>query len=719
MSRDRGRCRMQVMRIARRCLAFFVSLALVSGSVQRASASAASVAAQGTGKAVSISLPAAPLSGAAALSGSQGLLTGAGIGGQLSLESSLPGAGTLVPLIGPHAIPGGTAPRAAAAPGVTTARPTASGVSVRSSFAAPKASFMSSPRGVSSKKDVTRTPVAAQASIAAKAARSATPAAAPLSSEARSLTKGVGLAEVPGLEALERRGVSSEELRGASASIWHGGRARSGSVAASPARGFSRFATVGLGRSRGFAPAEDKTVQALDKALPAAEKGEAETSLFKRLRSGVFGQLWFWILATLVGGIGVGLVLSSGVAGPVAGALTSAVGATAWWGDTFLTVLRYLAGPLVFASITSAIGGHENPKELGGLSWKVLLYFIFTTSVAIGIGMTVSFLIQPGTLFPTEMLSSFAGETAVSTSAVPTLWETLRGIIPTNPIRSFIQVNTLQIVFMAVAGGVLATLMKLVRFKSAPGLTEKLRGASKKFVKAMEFAQKAVMVLVRGLMLTAPVAVFGLMGRLFADLGFTALTGMGAYIGTVLLGLALLVGFYSLIIALGAKRNPLKFLKNSREAALTGFSTASSAATIPVSLQTAEEKLGVKPAIAKLMITMGSAINMEGTALYQVVATLFLAQVFGVPLSLGALMLIIGTLIVSSLGTPGAPGAGMAILATVLTSVGIPLSGVALILGVDRLLDMCRTSVNVLGDLTSAVVMDRVAGEAPEPALPE
>ena len=185
---------------------------------------------------------------------------------------------------------------------------------------------------------------------------------------------------------------------------------------------------------------------------------------------------------------------------------------------------------------------------------------------------------------------------------------------------------------------------------------------------------------------------------------------MGIYVGTVLLGLLILMCLYLLIVWFISRRSPWQFLSAVRDVQLLAFSTSSSAAVMPVSIKTAEEKLGVRSSISQFLIPLGATINMDGTALYQGVATIFLAQVFGVDLGVSGLLLVIVTAVGASIGSPGTPGVGIVILATVLDSVGIPLSGIALIIGVDRILDMSRTAVNVTGDLTACTVMDRWVG---------
>ncbi len=205
----------------------------------------------------------------------------------------------------------------------------------------------------------------------------------------------------------------------------------------------------------------------------------------------------------------------------------------------------------------------------------------------------------------------------------------------------------------------------------------------------------------------APVAVFGLICNITMRVGFDAIAGMAAYVGTVLGGLALLLVFYLVLAAVLGKTNPLRFLARIREVQLLAFSTSSSAAVMPFSMQTAENRLGVAPSVSRFIVPLGATINMDGTALYQVSAAIFLAQVYGVQLGFLEIATLAATTVGASIGTPSTPGVGIVILATILQGIGIPPSGIALIIGVDRILDMSRTAINVTGDLTACTIMNR------------
>jgi len=218
--------------------------------------------------------------------------------------------------------------------------------------------------------------------------------------------------------------------------------------------------------------------------------------------------------------------------------------------------------------------------------------------------------------------------------------------------------------------------------------------------------QEVSMVVVRWAMVLVPAAVFGLMAQLSARMGLDALLGMGVYVLTVMAALALAFGVYMVVYALGRRRSPLAFVRDSRDVLLLAFSTSSSAAVMPMTIRTAEERLGVHKSVARFVIPLGTTINMAGTALYQVIATLFLAQVYQVDVGLPGLLLVVVLAVGASIGSPGTPGIGIVILAMLLGTVGIPAEGIALIIGVDRILDMSRTTLNVTGDLVAAAVID-------------
>ncbi len=242
-------------------------------------------------------------------------------------------------------------------------------------------------------------------------------------------------------------------------------------------------------------------------------------------------------------------------------------------------------------------------------------------------------------------------------------------------------------------------------------ITQLKEQTARPIIRFIEATQKICMIVVSWAMMLIPYAVFGLIAALLSRIGIEIFIGLGYYMGVVILGLIVLMIFYMALVTTFTKKNPLKFLMLIREAQLLAFSTASSAVVMPLSMKVADEKLGVSSKISDFVIPVGASINMDGTALFQCVTALFMAQVYGIDLSLINLLLITVTVVAASIGTPAIPGGGVIILASVLQSIGIPIDGLIVIIGIDRILGMFRTAVNVSGDLTACVIFDRWFGK--------
>jgi len=327
-------------------------------------------------------------------------------------------------------------------------------------------------------------------------------------------------------------------------------------------------------------------------------------------------------------------------------------------------------------------------------------YFVLTTAIAVSIGIWLALIIKPGSFIdPAGLGAGFglpalsANETATSPPILDALPKKILMILPSNPLSSMVESNMLQVVIFASVVGVALLVMP--------------RAQAKPMLDLLASLQEVCMTVVRWAMWLAPWAVFGLLAQLTSKIGLQALLGMAVYVGTVLTGLAILLVMFLVIVGFGGGMRPGRFLSASRDVILLAFSTSSSAAVMPLSMKTAEERLGVRPAVSQFIIPLGATINMNGTALYQGVAAIFLAQVFGIEISGGGLTLIVLTAVGASIGSPATPGVGIVILSSILISVGIPPSGIALIMGVDRILDMSRTALNVSGDLTACVLMDK------------
>lgn len=408
-------------------------------------------------------------------------------------------------------------------------------------------------------------------------------------------------------------------------------------------------------------------------------------------------KLWLKVIVSLFAGILLGITL-----GPDLHLVSpsSAENITSWLalpGNLFLQLIKMIIIPLVFCSISLGIVSSGDPAFLRKIGPRLVVYFIFTTACAITIGFIVSFLIKPGKFVRSESLSGLSE--GIDTSDLPisgvsrNIPDLLVNLFPSNPLESMVNGDMLGVVvYTAIMGAALLS------------LNEKYK---KPIVDLLQGIQELTMTVIRWAMELVPLAVFGLVCQITSQIGISALGGIGMYVLTVWLGLLLMVIIYNIVVAVFAKIHPKTFMKSIRDVQLLAFSTSSSAAVIPLSIQTAIDKFKIRPEIARFLIPVGATINMDGTALYQVVATIFLSQVFGVELSFVNLILITTITIGASIGAPSVPGVGIVILATILESVGIPGAGIALILGVDRILDMSRTMVNVTGDLTACCFFDR------------
>jgi Na+/H+-dicarboxylate symporter len=409
------------------------------------------------------------------------------------------------------------------------------------------------------------------------------------------------------------------------------------------------------------------------------------------------GKLWAKIILALILGIVSGYLLGDEIHLVDADLSKTITSWIALPGHLFLSLIKLVVIPLVFASVVLGIIGSESIQRLKSLGLKTLIFYILTTICAVIIGFAVAFLIKPGRFIDSNLIAKLDVSQTVSESTAIAgklkVDDVVNGLIPSNPFSVLVGGEMLQVVLLAIFLGI--ALMSLKDDEAQP------------LVSLLNTFQKISMVVISWAMRLAPFAVFGLTAKLISQLGAKALFGLGIYVLTVLLGLSLLMAFYLLLVMILGKKSIFEFIKMTKEVLLLAFSTSSSASVMPLTIETAEKKLGVRSSISQFIIPLGTTINMGGTALYQGVATAFLAQVFQVDLSMGQITLVVLTATLSAVGAPGTPGVGIAILATILTSVGIPAHGVMLIVGVDRILDMCRTVLNVAGDLAAAVIMNR------------
>lgn len=434
-------------------------------------------------------------------------------------------------------------------------------------------------------------------------------------------------------------------------------------------------------------------------------------ALVPKVRLWLKARLWAQVMIGMVLGIVIGLLLSpSGAALVPRYVADSAAAWLALPGKVFLALIQMVVVVLVLSSIVIGITSSGDPAFLRRVGWRVMAFFVATTGIAVGLGILIATVMRPGQFIDAELVdrtlavpqveasASAAEQTASDASSMP---ERIIGLIPTNPFGAVLDKAMLQVVILAIFMGIALIAMPLDRAQPLLDL--------------LGSVQEMSMTIVSWAMLLAPYAVFGLLAQITIKIGLDAIIGMSVYVGTVLFALGVLLALYLLIVATMGRQAPLVFLRRIREVMMLAFSTSSSAAVMPLSMETAERELGVSKALSQFIIPLGATINMAGTAIYQVVAAVFLVQVFGVTLSANALFLLAVTTVGASIGSPSTPGVGIVILATILTSIGVPASGIALIIGVDRILDMSRTSINVTGDLTACVVMERWIGSKVEP----
>lgn len=374
-------------------------------------------------------------------------------------------------------------------------------------------------------------------------------------------------------------------------------------------------------------------------------------------------------------------------------------------GQVFMRLIRMVVVPLVFASLLVGVASLGDIRKLGRLGSRTLGLYLGTTAVAVSIGLVCAYVVQPGQFIDpadrTVLLAQFgaaAGDRMSAAAVSPSMVDTLLDVIPTNPIDSLTSGNMLQIIFFAIVLGVAITALGPEENASVVTLFEKL--------------QNAMIVIIGWVMALAPYGVAALIAEVIGTSGISVLTALLVYGGTVVLGLAIHGGIvYGGLVRLLSRLSWISFMRAARPAQLIAFSTSSSSATLPVSIECAEKNIGVSNPVASFVLPLGSTVNMDGTALYQGVAAIFIAQVFQTDLSFGNQLGIVLAATMASIGAAGVPGAGIITLALVLTSTGIPTVGLALILGVDRILDMFRTAVNVTGDLAITTVMAKSEGE--------
>jgi len=368
-------------------------------------------------------------------------------------------------------------------------------------------------------------------------------------------------------------------------------------------------------------------------------------------------------------------------------------------GSAFIKLISMVVVPLVFASLLVGTASLNDIRKLGRIGAKTVAYYLCTTIIAISIGLLLANTLKPGEGLSqekrtqlTESVSEKEGSQIETALKKPTITDILLNIIPTNPVKAFVEGKMLQIIFLALMAGICLGLIPSER--------------SRPVINFFEGINELIIQMVHIIMKLAPYGVFALISAVVADFGLGILFVLLKYSLVVIAGLILQVTIvYSSAIKIFSKHKIRTFFRGIRPAQLIAFSSASSSATLPVTMECTEKNLGVPGQIASFALPLGATINMDGTALYQGVSAVFIAQFYGMGLTVPQQLTIVLTAVLASIGTAGAPMAGVITLAIVLKSIGVPLEGIALIMGVERILDMCRTVVNVTGDASCAVVV--------------
>ena len=418
------------------------------------------------------------------------------------------------------------------------------------------------------------------------------------------------------------------------------------------------------------------------------------------LKNYIFKNLWLQVVISLLLGLGVGLVLGDdvgiGLDDDTLDSLSSYLKIPA---NIFLSVILMIIVPLIFASIVVAItnlGAKEKMKTLG---LGIGVYFVITTTISILAAILLASIIAPGSILDLTSLQEAhdISEDDLKVTegfSVEDIPNAVSNIIPRNPISSYLEGQMFSILVMAVIVGLSMAVLP--------------KESTKPLLDLLESIQKITLHILLISMKIVPFAVFGLIIGIVATVGIETMVGLGVYMGTVILGLGIMLLVYTVILKIVAKRSISSTFSKFRNPQTLAFSTASSMATMPVTLKTAEEDLKIDTRVSKFVIPLGTTVNMDGTALYQVIAVFFLAQLFAIELSMISILVIIITSLLASIGTPAVPGAGVIVLSTILITVGIPPVGILLLLSVDRILDMIRTMVNVTGDLTASCAFDEI-----------
>ena len=403
-------------------------------------------------------------------------------------------------------------------------------------------------------------------------------------------------------------------------------------------------------------------------------------------------SLTFKILVAMVLGVLVGLILNPIADQPIVSDYIVGFGFTLL-GSVFISLIKMMVVPLVFVSLTLGAAQIGDVKKLGRIGGKTLGFYLFTTAVAITLAIIVATLVKPGTFMQIAADANYTFEAKES----PAFVNVLINMVPTNPVAAMANGNMLQIIVFALLSGTAITILgdRVERIKVI-----------------LEQLNEIILKMVMMIMNFAPIGVFALVGKTMATFGFDAIGSLAMYMGCVFFTLIIHAIFtYQGLLYATTRLNPIQFFKNFAPAMAVAFSTSSSNATLPVTIETAEERLGVNKELASFTLPLGATINMDGTAIMQGVATVFIAQIYGVDLGIADFVTVILTATLASIGTAGVPGVGLVMLSMVLTQVGLPVEAIGIILGIDRILDMSRTVVNITGDAVCTLIVAKTENE--------
>ena len=363
-------------------------------------------------------------------------------------------------------------------------------------------------------------------------------------------------------------------------------------------------------------------------------------------------------------------------------------------GRIFIRLLKMIIIPLIVASLVSGVASLKDARSLGRLGGKTFVYYLSTTVIAVTVGLVLVNIIRPGKHFDPGK----APKTKIAEeNEPPSITSVLEDIVPENFVGAMARGSVLSVIFFSI---LLGTAITSVGEKAQP------------LAAFFESLNTVVMKIVGWIMTLAPIGVFALMARMIGNLGLAVMKPLAFHMLTVLLGLAIHgVIILPLLLRVFARYSPLKFIKDMFSAVLTAFSTASSSATLPITMECIEENTGASNRIASFVLPLGATVNMDGTALYEAVAAMFIAQSYSIDLSIGQQLVVMLTATIASIGAAGIPSAGLVTMVIVLRSVNLPMEGIGMIWAVDRILDMFRTAVNVWGDSCGTAIIARLEGE--------